>query len=73
MRGRVRGRWSAGRGALAAGATGDRIEPAVWLRGRPAEATLEVETVWGGGAVDRNRANDRQQVPVLDTGDPYFF
>ncbi|MFF8969948.1 hypothetical protein [Streptomyces sp. NPDC014995] len=60
-------------GALAADAPGERIEVGAWLEGRPAEVTLEVETVWGGGAVDRNRANDRQRVLVLDTGDPYFF
>jgi hypothetical protein len=29
--------------------------------------------VWGGGAVDRNRENDRQRVLVLDTGDAYYF
>jgi hypothetical protein len=30
-------------------------------------------TLAGGGAVDRNRSNDRQTVLVLDTGDAYFF
>jgi hypothetical protein len=45
----------------------------VWLRDRPAEVTLEVDTVWADGSVDRNRANDRQQVLVLDTGDAYHF
>jgi hypothetical protein len=34
---------------------------------------LELDTVWGGGAVDRNRDNDRQRVLVLDTGDTYYF
>ncbi|MCX4764112.1 hypothetical protein OG562_24760 [Streptomyces sp. NBC_01275] len=60
-------------GPLGADETGERIELGVWLRGRPTEVTLEVDTVWSGGAVDRNRANDRQQVLVLDTGDSYFF
>ncbi|KUN75765.1 hypothetical protein [Streptomyces griseoruber] len=60
-------------GALAADTLGERIELGVRLRGRPAEATLDVDTVWAGGAVDRNRANDRQQVLVLDTGDAYYF
>jgi hypothetical protein len=60
-------------GALAADGLGERIALRVWLRGRPAEVTMDVETVWGGGAVDRNRSNDRQQVLVLDTGDAYFF
>ncbi|KUO11577.1 hypothetical protein [Streptomyces sp. DSM 15324] len=60
-------------GPLAADTLGERIELGVRLRGRPAEATLDVDTVWAGGAVDRNRANDRQQVLVLDTGDTYYF
>ncbi|MER6411512.1 hypothetical protein [Streptomyces humidus] len=60
-------------GALAADGPGERIALRVWLRGRPAEVTVDVDTVWGGGAVDRNRANDRRQVLVLDTGDAYFF
>lgn len=60
-------------GPLAADTVGERIEVGVRLRGRPAEATLEVDTVWAGGAVDRNRSNDRQQVLVLDTGDAYYF
>ncbi|MFD7136221.1 hypothetical protein [Streptomyces sp. NPDC059894] len=60
-------------GALAADAPGERIVVEVWLADGPTEVTLSVETVWGGGAVDRNRANDRQQVLVLDTGDAYFF
>ncbi|KQX70746.1 hypothetical protein [Streptomyces sp. Root1310] len=60
-------------GALAADGPGERIALRVWLRGRPTEVTMAVDTLWGGGAVDRNRSNDRQQVLVLDTGDAYFF
>ncbi|MDR6980895.1 hypothetical protein J2X68_007637 [Streptomyces sp. 3330] len=60
-------------GALAADGSGERIALRVWLRGRPTEVTMAVDTLWGGGAVDRNRSNDRQQVLVLDTGDAYFF
>ncbi|MFI5798797.1 hypothetical protein [Streptomyces sp. NPDC051677] len=60
-------------GALAADGLGEQIALRVWLRGRPAEVTMAVDTLWGGGAVDRNRSNDRQQVLVLDTGDAYFF
>ncbi|MFD9316873.1 hypothetical protein ACFWDQ_04020 [Streptomyces sp. NPDC060053] len=60
-------------GALAADELGERIALRVWLRGRPTEVTMAVDTLWGGGAVDRNRSNDRQQVLVLDTGDAYFF
>ncbi|MFC9848493.1 hypothetical protein ACFWFF_32035 [Streptomyces sp. NPDC060223] len=60
-------------GALAADGLGEEIALAVRLRGAPAEVMLEFETVWGGGAVDGNRANDRQRVLVLDTGDSYVF
>ncbi|MFG2573054.1 hypothetical protein [Streptomyces sp. NPDC048481] len=60
-------------GALAADSPGERIALGVRLRGRPAEVTMDVDTVWGGGAVDRNRSNDRRQVLVLDTGDAYAF
>ncbi|MBN0046585.1 hypothetical protein JS756_21245 [Streptomyces actuosus] len=60
-------------GKLEADGVGERIELAVLLRGRPSEVRLEIDTVWGGGAVDRNRGNDRQRVLVLDTGDAYTF
>ncbi|MFF9622231.1 hypothetical protein [Streptomyces griseosporeus] len=60
-------------GELAADAVGERIAVAVRLADRPSEVRLLVDTVWGGGTVDRNRGNDRQQVLVLDTGDPYSF
>ncbi|MBM4821291.1 MULTISPECIES: hypothetical protein [Streptomyces] len=60
-------------GQLAADAVGERIAVAVRLADRPSEVRLLVDTVWGGGTVDRNRGNDRQQVLVLDTGDPYSF
>jgi hypothetical protein len=60
-------------GALAADAVGERIEVRVRLRDASSEVLLELDTVWGGGAVDGNRANDQQRVLVLDTGDPYYF
>ncbi|KRC99463.1 hypothetical protein ASE41_37340, partial [Streptomyces sp. Root264] len=60
-------------GPLVADGVGEQIVMRVWLPGRPAEVTMAVDTVWGGGAVDRNRSNDRQTVLVLDTGDAYFF
>ncbi|MFD9396008.1 hypothetical protein ACFWBB_36310 [Streptomyces sp. NPDC060000] len=60
-------------GALAADGLGEAIALRVWLRGRPTEVTMAVDTLWGGGAVDRNRSNDQQQVLVLETGDAYFF
>jgi hypothetical protein len=45
----------------------------VRLRGTPSEVLLEIDTVWNGGTVDRNRENDRQRVLVLDSGDQYYF
>ncbi|KOG28546.1 hypothetical protein [Streptomyces resistomycificus] len=60
-------------GALPADGLGERVELAVRLRGASSEVVLEIDTVWSGGAVDRNRANDRQRVLVLDTGDDYYF
>ncbi|MBJ6639769.1 hypothetical protein H4K36_21380 [Streptomyces sp. DHE7-1] len=62
-----------GIGALAVDAPGERLTVAVRLKERPAEVTLEVDTAWLGGAVDRDRTNDRLKVLVLDTGDPYAF
>ncbi|MFD3498939.1 hypothetical protein ACFWWT_38380 [Streptomyces sp. NPDC058676] len=60
-------------GALAADGLGKRVELGVWLRGAPSEVLVEIDTVWSGGAVDRNRDNDRRRVLVLDTGDEYYF
>ncbi|MFI6490516.1 hypothetical protein [Streptomyces sp. NPDC050564] len=60
-------------GALAADGLGEEIGVTVRLVGVPSEVTLEIDTVWGGGAVDRNHANDRQRVLALDTGDSYLF
>ncbi|MFG2351268.1 hypothetical protein [Streptomyces phaeochromogenes] len=60
-------------GALPADGWGETITMAVRLRGAPSEVTLGIDTVWGGGAVDRNHHNDRQEVLALDTGDTYVF
>jgi hypothetical protein len=60
-------------GALAADGAGEQIEVRVQLTGAPSEVLLEIDTVWNGGAVDRNRQNDRQRVLVLDTADEYYF
>jgi hypothetical protein len=60
-------------GALAADGLGERIGLRLRLRGEPSEVLLEIDTVWSAGVVDRNRANDRQRVLVLDTGDTYYF
>ncbi|MEU0454661.1 hypothetical protein ABZ322_16910 [Streptomyces sp. NPDC006129] len=60
-------------GVLPADGAGERIGLRVRVLGAPSELVVELETVWGGGAVDRHRGNDRQRVLVLDTGDPYHF
>ncbi|MFK4101057.1 hypothetical protein ACI2L1_13450 [Streptomyces sp. NPDC019531] len=59
--------------ALAADGVGERVELRVRVRGVPSEVVLEIDTVWNGGTVDRNRENDRQRVLVLDSGDEYYF
>ncbi|NUR43221.1 MAG: hypothetical protein HOV73_24385 [Streptomyces sp.] len=60
-------------GALDADGLGEQIELRLRLRGEPSEVLVDIDTVWSGGVVDRNRANDRQRVLVLDTGDTYYF
>jgi hypothetical protein len=62
-----------GTGPLAVDVPGEQLVVPVRLGARPAEVTLEVDVVWGGGAVDHDRTNDRQRVLVLATGDPYAF
>ncbi|MEU1405496.1 hypothetical protein ABZ471_24580 [Streptomyces sp. NPDC005728] len=62
-----------GTGTLAAAETGDQIKVTVRLKGKPSEVTLEVDTAWNGGVVDKDRANDQLKVLVLDTGDAYAF
>lgn len=51
-------------GAPAADGVGKRVEMGARLRGVPSEVLLEIDTVWNGGTVDRNRENDRQ-LPLL--------
>jgi hypothetical protein len=60
-------------GALAADGLGRMLTMPVRLKGEPSEITLGIDTVWGGGAEDRNHRNDRQKVLVLETGDSYVF
>lgn len=60
-------------GALAPNEPGDEIRLEVRLRDAPSEVTLEIDTVWSGGALDRDRGNDQERVLVLDTGDSYAF
>ncbi|MFF3303892.1 hypothetical protein [Streptomyces sp. NPDC001741] len=54
---------------------GEARRTAVGLRlvGRPAEVVVRVDTLWNGGASDRNRRNDTHQVLAPATGDAYAF
>lgn len=41
--------------------------------GDPAEVSVDIATVWNGGADDRNPDNDKHQVLVPATGDLYVY
>ncbi|MFI6652027.1 hypothetical protein ACIBI8_31045 [Streptomyces sp. NPDC050529] len=43
------------------------------LAGRPAELVVRIDTVWNGGATDRNAKNSEHEVLALATGDEYVF
>lgn len=62
-----------GTGSLVTDAAGEQLRVPVRLRKPTPEVTLELDTAWSGGAVDRDRTNDRLTVLVLATGDEYAF
>ncbi|MHC3818163.1 hypothetical protein [Streptomyces sp. DT9] len=43
------------------------------LQGRPAEVVVRIDTVWNGGATDRNAKNSEHEVLAPATGDEYVF
>ncbi|WP_406095765.1 hypothetical protein [Streptomyces sp. NBC_01013] len=43
------------------------------LAGRPPEVVVRIDTVWNGGATDRNAQNSEHQVLAPATGDEYVF
>ncbi|MEU8506210.1 hypothetical protein AB0C40_16125 [Streptomyces brevispora] len=43
------------------------------LLGRPAEVVVRIDTVWNGGATDRNSKNSEHEVLAPATGDEYVF
>lgn len=43
------------------------------LRGRPVEVVVRIDTVWNGGATDRNAKNSDHEVLAPATGDEYVF
>ncbi|MFI8102153.1 hypothetical protein [Streptomyces sp. NPDC086023] len=60
-------------GALPVSGKGRRIEVALVLKERPAEAVVRIDTWWNGGAVDSDLKNNEHAVLALDTGDSYVF
>ncbi|MFD9292461.1 hypothetical protein ACFWBV_30115 [Streptomyces sp. NPDC060030] len=62
-----------GAGPLRVAGKARRTALVLRVTGRPAEVAVRVDTVWNGGASDRNRRNDTHEVLVLSTGDAYVF
>ncbi|MES9589082.1 hypothetical protein ABWK57_09475 [Streptomyces sp. NPDC094045] len=61
-------------GALRAdGAQERRLAFELRLAGRPDEVVVWVDTLWNGGAADRNPGNNDHEVLALATGDEYVF
>ncbi|MFE9781981.1 hypothetical protein ACFYPA_27940 [Streptomyces sp. NPDC005775] len=61
-------------GALHAdGAEQRQLALELQLAGRPAEVVVRIDTVWNGGATDRNAANSDHEVLAPATGDEYVF
>lgn len=60
-------------GALRAGGAGRRIALDLRAVGLPEEAVVRIDTLWNGGATDRNPENSTHRVLAPDTGDPYAF
>ncbi|MFF5704654.1 hypothetical protein ACFY7H_19430 [Streptomyces sp. NPDC012794] len=60
-------------GALPRHGRGRHIVLLLGLRERPAEVAVRIDTLWDGGAADRDRANNEHVVLALDTGDTYAF
>ncbi|MFB7187683.1 hypothetical protein ACFCZT_20790 [Streptomyces sp. NPDC056230] len=61
-------------GALRADAEeGRQLALELQLAGRPDEVVVRVDTLWNGGATDRNPKNNNHEVLALATGDEYVF
>ncbi len=50
-----------------------RLALELQLRGRPPEVVVRIDTVWNGGATDRNAKNSEHEVLAPATGDEYVF
>lgn len=60
-------------GQLRAGGRGGETDIALRTVGDPDEAVVQIDTVWNGGASDRNPDNNRHRVLVPATGDAYAY
>ncbi|MFF1836124.1 hypothetical protein ACFVXE_18225 [Streptomyces sp. NPDC058231] len=55
------------------GSAGRQLALELRLAGRPKAVVVRIDTVWNGGATDRNLQNDQHQVSAFATGDEYVF
>ncbi|MGW3657633.1 hypothetical protein ACWD6R_18950 [Streptomyces sp. NPDC005151] len=55
------------------GWAGRQLALELQLAGRPNEVVVRIDTVWNGGATDRNPGNNRHEVLAPATGDEYVF
>lgn len=55
------------------GSPGRRLALDLRLVGRPDEVVVRIDTVWNGGATDRDPADNTHEVPAPATGDEYVF
>ncbi|WP_327117474.1 hypothetical protein OG206_18635 [Streptomyces sp. NBC_01341] len=62
-----------GTGALPVAGKARRTTVVLGLTGQPAEVVVRVDTVWNGGASDRNPRNSTHEVLAPSTGDAYVF
>jgi hypothetical protein len=60
-------------GALPARGPGRHIAVVLPLRVPVSEVAVRIDTLWNGGASDRNVRNNQHVVLALDTGDMYAF
>lgn len=61
-------------GALRADAAeGQQLALELQLAGRPDEVVVRIDTLWNGGATDRNPKNNEHEVLAPATGDEYVF
>ncbi|MFG2628999.1 hypothetical protein [Streptomyces sp. NPDC048473] len=61
-------------GALRADAAeGQQLALELQLAGRPDEVVVRIDTLWNGGATDRNPKNNDHEVLAPATGDEYVF